>query len=157
MTEAVVTEVQRLRFVRRPSPVLVEHRPIYKITQLLLVLQMSSRSGKSTLPRLHLFNWALKSTDRIQKLVDAAKAKVLNMTAWGFDPALAIAIRFAVADNLVETTSTGYQLTEKGRVFITEVLRDTCTFAPERKLLTQIGKDITEGMVEKVAKGWESS
>lgn len=78
MTEAAVDASPRLRFVRRPSPVLVEHRPLYKITQLLLVLQMSSRGGKSTLPRLHLFNWALKSTDRIQKLVDAAKAKKLN-------------------------------------------------------------------------------
>lgn len=156
MTEAVVVEPRRLRFVRRPSPVLIEHRPLYKITQLLLVLQMSSRGGKSTLPRLHLFNWALKSTDRIQKLVDAAKAKALNMAAWGFDPALAIAIRFAVAENLVEATSTGYQLTEKGRAFITEVLKEADIFAPERKLLTQIGKGVTEGMVEKVAKGWES-
>jgi hypothetical protein len=157
MTEAVVAEPRRLRFVRRPSPVLVEHRPLYKITQLLLVLQVSSRGGKSTLPRLHLFNWALKSTDRIQKLLEAAKAKVLHMTAWGFDPALAIAIRFAVAENMVEATSTGYQLTEKGRDFITEVLKDADAFAPERKLLTQIGKDITEGMVDKVAKGWEAA
>lgn len=157
MTEAIAVGPQRLRFVRRPSPVLVEHRPLYKITQLLLVLQMSSRGGRSTLPRLHLFNWALKSTDRIQKLVDSAKAKVLNMTAWGFDPALAIAIRFAVAERLIEATSTGYQLTEKGRGFITEVLKDADAFAPERKLLMQIGKDITESMVEKVAKGWESA
>ncbi len=156
MTEAFVIEPQRLRFVRRPSPVLVEHRPLYKITQLLLVLQVSSRGGKSTLPRLHLFNWALKNTDRIQKLVDAAEAKVLNITAWGFDPALAIAIRFAVAEKLVETTSTGYLITEKGRTFISEVLKDTDAFAAERKLLAKIGKDITEGMVEKVAKGWES-
>lgn len=157
MTEAVMEQPRRLRFVRRPSPVLVEHRPLYKITQLLLVLHMSSRGGKSTLPRLHLFNWALKSTVRIQKLVEAAKSKALNMTAWGFDPALAIAIGFAVAENLVEPTSTGYQLTEKGRSFITEVLKEASAFAPERKLLAEIGKDITEAMVEKVAKGWESA
>lgn len=157
MTEAAIVEPRRLRFVRRPSPVLVEHRPIYKITQLLLILQVSSRGGKSTLPRLHLFNWALKSTDRIQKLVDAAKVKVLHMTAWGFDPALAIAIRFALAENLVEPTSTGYQVTEKGRAFIAEVLKDADAFASERKLLAQIGKDITEAMVERVAKGWESA
>ena len=157
MNEAATAHPRRLRFVRRPSPVLVEHRPLYKITQLLLVLHISSRGGKSTLPRLHLFNWALKSTERIQKLVEAAKAKALNMTAWGFDPALAIAIRFAVAEDLVEPTSTGYQMTEKGRSFIAEVLKDASAFAPERKLLTQISKDITEGMVETVAKGWESA
>ena len=157
MTEAIVAEPRRLRFVRRPSPVLVEHRPLYKITQLLLVLHMSSRGGKSTLPRLHLFNWALKSTDRIQKLLEAAKAKVLRMTAWGFDPALAIAIRFAVAENMVEATSTGYQLTDKGRDFIAEVLKDGDAFGPERELLTRIGTDITEGMVVRVAKGWEAA
>lgn len=152
-----VAERGRLRFERRPSPVLVEHRPVYKISQLLLVLHISSRGGKSTLPRLHLFNWALKRTDRIRKLVDAAKAKVLQITAWGFDPALAIAIRFAVAEDLVQSTSTGYQLSEKGRNFIVEVLKDPDLFASERTLLTEIGKDITEAMVDKVAKGWESA
>ncbi len=152
-----VAERGRLRFELRPAPVLVEHRPVYKISQLLLVLHISSRGGKSTLPRLHLFNWAVKRTDRIQKLVDAAKAKVLQITAWGFDPALAIAIRFAVAEDLVQSTSTGYQLSEKGRNFIVEVLKDPDVFASERILLTEIGKDITEAMVDKVAKGWESA
>jgi len=150
-------EKRRLWFVRRPSPVLVEHRPLYKITQLLLVLQVCSRGGKSTLTRLHLFNWALKRTGRIQKLVDAAKAKVLHMTAWGFDPALAIAIRFAVAEDLVQPTSTGYQMSDKGRAFIAEVLKDPSAFANERALLTQIGKDITEAMVDNVAKEWEAA
>ncbi|MEY2676330.1 MAG: hypothetical protein RL510_350 [Actinomycetota bacterium] len=156
MAEAV-NERRHLLFERRPSPVLVEHRPLYKITQLLLVLQISSRGGKSTLPRLHLFNWALKRSERIQKLVEATKANVLNMTAWGFDPALAIAIRFAVAEDLVKPTSTGYQLSDKGKAFITEVLREPDVFVNERKLLIQVGKDITEAMVDKVAKGWESA
>lgn len=153
----IVAEKRRLRFVRRPSPVLVEHRPLYKITQLLLVLHLSSRGGKSTLARLHLFNWALKRTDRIQKLVEAAKVKVLLMTAWGFDPALAIAIRFAIAEELVKPTSAGYQIAEKGRAFILEVLKDSNVFAKERTLLNQVGKDVTEAMVDKVARGWESA
>jgi len=156
MAEAV-NERRHLLFERRPSPVLVEHRPLYKITQLLLVLQISSRGGKSTLPRLHLFNWALKRSDRIQKLVEATRSNVLNMTAWGFDPALAIAIRFAVAEDLVKPTSTGYQLSDKGKAFITEVLREPDAFANERKLLIQVGKGITEAMVDKVARGWESA
>lgn len=71
--------------------------------------------------------------------------------------ALGIAMRFAVAENMVEATSTGYPLTDRGRDFITEVLNDADAFAPARKLLTQIGKDITEGMVDKVAKGWEAA
>lgn len=150
-------ERRQLLFERRPAPVLVEHRPLYKICQLLLVLRVSSRGGKSTLPRLHLFNWALKRTDRLQKLVDAAKSKALHVTAWGFDPAVAIAIRYAVAEELIKTTSTGYQITDKGQAFIDAALKDATTFAQEHLLLKDIGKDITEGMVEDVAKGWEAA
>jgi hypothetical protein len=153
----VIVEPRYIRFERRPSPVLVEHRPLYKICQILLVLHVSSRGGKSSLPRLHLFNWALKRNDRIQKLVDAAKAKVLYITAWGFDPALAIAIRFALAEELVQATPTGYQITEKGRAVIEAVLKHAEVFATERVLLRQIGKDISEAMVEAVAKGWETA
>lgn len=156
MTEQA-REPRHLRFERRPSPVLVEHRPLYKICQLLLVLHISSRGGKSTLPRLHLFNWALKRTDRIQKLVDAAKAKVLHITAWGFDPALAIAIRFAIAEDLVQTTTTGYQIADKGRAFIEAALEDADAFVTERARLREIGKDITETMVDTVAKGWDAA
>jgi hypothetical protein len=99
----------------------------------------------------------MKRMDRIQQLVDAAKASVLHMTAWGFDPALSIAIRLAVAEDLVLPTSTGYQLSEKGRNFIVEALKDPSAFPSERILLTEIGKDITEAMVDKVAKGWEQA
>ncbi|MDR6522196.1 hypothetical protein EJP69_14185 [Variovorax gossypii] len=153
----LIEERRHLVFERRPAPVLVEHRPLYKICQLLLVLRLSSRGGKSTLPRLHLFNWALKRTGRMQKLVDAAKAKALHITAWGFDPAVAIAIRYAVAEDLIKTTSTGYQITGKGQALIDEVLEDEATFSQERALLKEIGKEITENMVESVAKGWESA
>lgn len=149
---------QRLRFERRPSPVLIEHRPLYKICQLLLVLHLSSRGGKSSLARLHLFNWALKREDRIGRLVEAVKDKELRVNAWGFDPVVAFALRYAVAEGLIETNSTGYQIGDKGTTFIEAVLRDPEAFASEREFLQKIGKNgVTEAMVDKVAKGWESA
>ena len=57
----------------------------------------------------------------------------------------------------MQPTSTGYQLSDKGRTFIIEALKDRETFVRERSLLAEIGKDITEAMVDKVAKGWESA
>ncbi len=152
---AELKERNRLRFERRPSPVLAEHRPMYKIGQVLLILSLASRGGKSSLPRLQLFNWAMKSTKRQQKLVLAVGEKVLQVPAWGFDPALAIAVRFAIAEGLVAENSTGYEISEAGEFFAREVLKDAELFSRERSFLAAVGKGLTEGMVEATASGWE--
>ena len=68
-----------LLFERKPSPVLAEHRPLYKIGQVLLILHLASRAGRSRLLRLHLFNWALKSVDRQKLLIHASTAKELKV------------------------------------------------------------------------------
>lgn len=146
----------QLQFRRRPSPVMAEHRPLYKIGQLLLILHMASRGGRSRLPRLHLFNWALKEEGRRNQLMLAVQRKVLGVAAWGFDPALAIAIRFAIAEGLLEETTTGYGLSDAGVVFARELVKDPEVFVQEKKFLGDVGKDITEVMVEEVASGWES-
>lgn len=150
-----MTEAQHLKFQRRPSPVLPEHRPLYKIAQLVLILSLASRGGKSSLARLHLFNWAFKSGDRGERLSHAVRAKSLNVTAWGFDPALAIALRYAVAEGLVSVNGSGYQLTDVGKIFAKSIGDDPEVLWAEKTLLTEVGKGITEKMVDAVAKGWE--
>ncbi len=147
---------RRLRFERKPSPVLAEYRPMYKIGQVLLVLSVASRGGRSSLPRLHLFNWALKSSERQALLVKAAGAKQLHVPAWGFDPMLAIAVRIAIAEDLVGETSTGYEVKEAGELFVRDIVKDVELFGPERAFLKSIGKGITEAMVETAASGWEA-
>lgn len=154
---AEVEERRRLRFERRPAPVLAEHRPMYKIGQVLLVLSIASRGSKSSLPRLQLFNWALKSPERQAQLQRAVERKELQVPAWGFDPALAIAVRIAIAEGLVAENSTGYETTETGELFVREILKDADLFGPERSFLSAIGKGLTEGMVETTASGWEAN
>lgn len=153
---AEVETLIRLRFERRPSPVLAEHRPMYKIGQVLLILSLASRGGKSSLPRLQLFNWAMKSAKRQQQLILAVGEKVLQVPAWGFDPALAIAVRLAIAENLVAENSTGYEISAAGELFVKEILKDTDLFGRERSFLSAIGKGLTEGMVDATASGWEA-
>jgi hypothetical protein len=149
-----MTELQHLKFERRPSPVLPEHRPLYKIAQLVLVLSLASRAGKSSLARLHLFNWAFKSADRGKRLSQAVRTKSLSVTAWGFDPALAIALRYAAAERLVTVSGSGYQLTDLGQIFAKSIVETRQVLEPEKALLTDVGKGITEKMVDTVAKGW---
>lgn len=144
----------QLKFSRRPSPVLLEHRPVYKIAQVLLVLTYS-RSGKSSLLRIHLFNWALKSQQRMQTLRNAGEDGALLIPTWGFDPALAIALRYALAEKLIFQIPNGYQLSDKGSQFIIDALKDEEIFSQERMDLAVVGKKVTEKMVESVAKGWD--
>jgi hypothetical protein len=146
-----------LKFNRQPAPVLAEHRPLYKISQILLILHLASRGGKSKLTRLHLFNWALKAPERIELLKTAIKNKVLRITAWVFDPAFAIALRYAIAEKLVREVSTGYELIDRGTILAKEIVKEQDIFITEKAVLTAIGKSITEAMVDAVAKNWEAA
>jgi hypothetical protein len=144
-----------LRFQQRPAPVLPEHRTLFKITQILLVLKVASRGGKSSLPRLQLFNWAFKDASRMKQLTAAAQTGRLNIMAWGFDPTLIYALRFAAADGLIDRTSGSHAITPLGETLLNHALRDPTLLASERIVLEHVGKKITETMVDAVAKGWE--
>jgi hypothetical protein len=152
MTDVVAS----LKFTRRPAPVFPEHRPLYKIGQLLLTLHLACNGSKGSIAKLQLFNWALKDEQRWQPLIAAVELRVLKVTAWGFDPALAIALRFAAAERLIEETKTGYKLKDEGRLLLSELLEEEDLFADEKRLFQSVGKKITEEMVDVVAKGWEA-
>ncbi len=145
----------RLKFNIRPSPVLAEHRPLYKIGQLILILWIASRAGKSSYPRLHLFNWALKNGLRVNRLIDAAKNRSLKVVAWGFDPALALAIKFAEAEGLVTTAGKGVELTDLGETVAKDIMLEIEVLSQDKDALSSIGKGITESMVEEAAKEWQ--
>lgn len=147
-------EHTHLKFERKPSPVLPEHRPLYKIGQLLLILSLASRGSRSSLPRLQLFSWALKKQERYEELMIAGKTKRLNVKAWGFDPSVAISIRLAVAQKLIRAVNNGYELAEAGQALAQRIIADDTMFAKEKDVLKRIGRGITEGMVTDVAKGW---
>lgn len=146
----------KIKFIRRPTPVIIEHRPIYKIGQVLLILYLSSRGNKSSLTRLHLFNWALKEKNRQQTLIQSLNHGKLKTSAWGFDPALAIALRFAIAENLVEEEQDSYKISELGSQLSKKIMLDNSLFSDEKSFLVSIKKSITEGMVSSVVRDWES-
>lgn len=143
-----------MRFQRRAAPVIVEHRPLYKIGQVLLILFMASRGKRSKLARLHLFNWTLKRPDRAQVLIDAAQSRRLSIAAWGFDPALAIALRFAEAEGLIRPSTTGYELSDTGLLLAEDLLKNEALFASEKIFLRAVGLKITESMVDDASKEW---
>jgi len=77
------------------------------------------------------------------------------VAAWGFDPALAIAVRYAIADELIRETQTGYEITDHGTEFAKTICELPDILTNDKNALEQVGKGITEAMVEEIAKGWE--
>lgn len=144
-----------LRISTKPAPVFAEHRPLYKAAQLVLILQISSRGNRSSLARLQLFNWALKRPEREKFLEAAAESAQLSINGWGFDPAVPIALRFAIADGLIEDIPTGYQLTTGGEIFARAVIENSL-LKNEFVFLQRVSKKITEAMVTSVARSWEN-
>lgn len=140
-------------FTVRPSVVLPDHRPLYKITQLLFVLLLASHGKKSSLVRLQMFNWALKADARRKKLVLAAETGVIEFSAWGFDPVVDRALALAAAEGLVEQTSTGVKLTEKGLIFCSSVIREEL-YTEDRSFLSALKGGISENMVKTIVNRW---
>lgn len=145
----------QLKFIRRPIPVLSELRPLYKISQVLLILHLSGRGSKSSLPKIHLLNWALKTPERTRSLTIGAEQGQLQLPIWGFDPAMAIALNLAFSESLISPTTTGFELTSSGKSYVKLILADDSVLSEEKAALKSIGKKITEDMVNAVSKGWE--
>ncbi|EMP6686297.1 TPA: hypothetical protein ACGHB6_001424 [Acinetobacter baumannii] len=146
----------KIKFIQRPAPVFVEHRPIYKIGQILLILYLSSRSYKSSLNRLQLFNWAFKEKNRQKKIIESSVKGKLDIYAWGFDPALTVGLRFAIAEKLIVEDVTTFRLTAQGIKFCESILEDENIFLLEKYFLNEVKKNITEKMVDSVAKNWRT-
>ena len=146
---------KKMKFIQRPAPVFVEHRPIYKIGQILLILYLSSRGFKSSLTRLQLFNWLIKERVRKDKVILSIKNNKLDVYAWGFDPALTIALRYAIAEKLIDEDVDSFKLTNKGVEYCMRILEDETLFEEEKTCLQVVKKSITEKIVDSATKGWK--
>jgi hypothetical protein len=76
------------------------------------------------------------------------------MLTWGFDPALAVALRYLCAEGLLLDEGAKVSLTNSGVRFAEELLEDKSLLVQQKRDLSQIGRGITETMVDAVAKEW---
>ena len=103
-------------------------------------------AGKSSLRRLHILNWALRSAKNRAEFEQVRDhQQPLFSFQFRFEPALGRAINLAVGENYVDWVGGDrLQITAKGKRWVTEILKDETVMQEERDFLTRIGKDITE-------------
>ncbi|MGI1944890.1 hypothetical protein [Shewanella glacialipiscicola] len=146
--------MSKLLFSRKKTAVLPELRPMYKVGKILLILKICCSGGKSSLLKLHLFNWAMLESQRLQILLRSAEEKELLLGVWGIDPSLNMALSYATSEGLLCRLQNGnYKLTPKSESFISgsDLIN---LFDNEFNILKKIDKKITETMVTQAAKRW---
>lgn len=143
-----VANDQSLRFKRRPMAIAAELRPDWKIGALLLILHLSSRGGKSSLRRLHILNWALRSAKNRAEFEQVREHhQPLFSFQFRFEPALGRAINLAVGEKYVDWVGGDrLQIAPKGKRWVKDILKDESVMQEEREFLNRIGKDITEAI-----------
>ncbi|WP_273859551.1 hypothetical protein [Photobacterium sp. GSS17] len=144
-----------IRFKRKAMPVISDYRPMYKISLILLILKECSTGGKSSLIRLHLFNWALKDKLRTEQLILSAKNKELTFDVWGMDPTVNFALNHAVENGLVIKISTGYKITNLGEEFLKK-FKIKEVFHIYEDFFSIVKKKITQGMVDQIVLRWKN-
>ena len=135
-------------------PILADYRPLYKITQVLLILHLCSRGKKSTLIRLHLISWAMKDVKRRSTLLQSANKNKVQFGIWGVDPSINFALQYSLAEGLIEMSGVSYRLSGAGTTFISKI-KASDILEGDFDYLKSIGCRITEKMVLDIVAEWE--
>jgi hypothetical protein len=145
-------------FEPKPISLFPSYRPMYRIAQILLILYMNCKEGKSSLLKLHLFSWGFKSEDNLDKLKLFVTSNFgSSIQYFGIEPSLNRALNFALGEELIGFDGNRYFIKEKGVAFVKLIINDKELFENEKPILKLIGKRIGENQVVKLEKRWKNA
>lgn len=139
-------------FTVRPTPLPADLRAIWRISLLLLMLNRACRGGRSSLLRLHVLNWGIR-TDAGRRHLFAALdgSRRPQDLLVRLEPSLNRAIDFALGEGLV-TLRQGdrIEIAARGTDTLREVDALPDLFRNEKEFLSHVGLRITETWVQAV-------
>jgi hypothetical protein len=136
--------IKKYKFKTRPISLPSDLRPLYKIGQILLVLELGSRSSKASILKIQFFNWLFNYTDTFD--INLQDIHVLHL-----DPSVNRAIEFALGEKLVLIENKGeIKLADKGSQFLDLILKDTEMYKREKEILGQLGKKLSESKISEI-------
>lgn len=143
------------RFKRRPIAIAPDFRKDWKIALLLLILEICSRGGKSSLKRLHVINWAVRTTHHQREFEETRNVDApLFAFKVRFEPAFSRAIEFAEAQRLIAwVEGDRVQITQLGRTYAGAIIKKGEILGTEIAFLKRVGKSVTESDATKLLTG----
>ncbi len=127
-------------------------RPSWRAGLVLLILRNCCRDGRSSFARLHVLNWASRTRENQVALLGLLnhESKPENVVV-RIEPALNRAVDLASGARLVDIVGGDrVELTDKGTIAATRIEASQNIFEIERKYLTQLGRSVTESVVDRL-------
>jgi hypothetical protein len=139
-------EIKEIRFKRKKVPISPELRPMYRISQIILILHLSSTKQTASLLKLQLFNWGLQNQGRYERLIELKETGKFPVIR--FDPFLNRALNYGVAMGvfIFNDTNGKFSLSEKGEVLAQNILEED-VFSEEKKFLKKIKKGLSDAYI----------
>lgn len=143
-------------FTERPTPLYPSYRPMFRVAQILMILNYNGFGGKASLLKLHLFSWALKSTKNMEELKSFVVTNYkTRLRFFGIESTLNRALNLAYAEGLIGFNNGIYSLKEKGAKFLEVIADDEELFSEEKQYLKFIGKKIPEKIINELVNLWK--
>jgi hypothetical protein len=154
---SIYKQFKVLKFTKKRMAILPDYRPMYKLAQIVLVLKISCRTKTSSLLKLHLFSWALRSDKNMDELSFWVRNRFKKqIPIWNIDPALNRALELAIIENLCEIHNGKYRLTTKGEEFCQVIRGDSDILEREITFLERLGSKVTEKQIDNITQIWKS-
>lgn len=136
-------------FRRRPVAIPGDLRPGWRIGLLVLLLNNCCRSGRTSLARLHVLSWGIRTKENRRALQAAIEGTLTSDSLLvRFDPFLNGAVDFAIGEALVRRSGgSKIELLPKGRELAVELEKIETAYVVERQFIAVINQGVTETMV----------
>lgn len=144
-------------FDAKPNAVPYNYRISYKVSQICLIIDMTSwgKTGCSPI-KLHMISFALSSKEIMDKLLSFARENA-EPPLIRFDPAVNKAVSFAIADGLILQSNKGkYVLSDKGKTLVKKIKEDAQVLVAEKIDLKNLSKKLSDERIKKLSELWRS-
>jgi hypothetical protein len=137
-------------FVRRPSPLPPDLRPVWRIFIILLMLRLCCRGGKSNLQRLSVLNWAVRSPENRSHFLEVVEGQRRpEDIIVRHDPAFSRALDFAIGEKLIERVpGSKFLLKERGQSAAEAILRMERCLDLEKDFFKRLRGRVSEAMID---------
>ncbi len=149
---------KKITFSKKPISIPPEYRPSYSIGLIVLILKICCQNSKSSLLKLHLINWALKSEENRESLRSFVLSNYTESSkTWGIEPSLNRALNYSVHEGVCLIVKGKYQLQEKGEELYQKIISNKEFLNEEIDFLNFLGKrKITDNRIDSIYKKWKN-